>query len=98
MLVHNQCKGNWSKGSFNSPQESATHHFFEHGPQVGAKSIQQYTNKATSFANDVLAKRVKRKLVPGYTENVYRYRNADKYVDLVYDGVEHLIVSFGRTR
>ena len=96
VLVHNLCKGNWSKGSYDSPQASAADHFARHGREVGAKSLEQYTNKATSFANDVLSKRVKRTFVDGFTDNVYRYKKAGKYVDLVFDGFEHLIVSFGK--
>ncbi len=45
-------------------------------------------------SNDVLSKRVKRTLVDGFTDNVYRYKKTGKYIDLIYDGFEHLIVSF----
>ena len=95
VFVHNRCNGNWSKGSYASPEESAREHFIKHRNEVGAHSVQQYTNKATSFANTVLAKRVARTFVDGATKNVYRYSHGGRYVDLVFDGVEHLIVSFG---
>ena len=95
LLVHNKCNGNCSKGAYGSPDECAYDHFVRHGYKVGAHSVQQYTNNATSFANTVLTKRVGRTLVKGFTDNVYRYKNAGRYVDLVFDGVEHLIVSFG---
>ena len=95
--MHNAlCNGNWAKGSYESPQASATDHFARHGKEVGATSIEQYTNKATSFANNVLNKRVKKHLVEGATPNVYRYTHSNKYVDLVFNGIEYLIVSFGK--
>ncbi len=95
-LVHNTCKGNWSKGSYDSPSDSAIDHFARHGREVGATNLEQYTNKATSFANNALSKRLKRTLVDGFTKDVYRYTHNGKYVDLMFDGFEHLIVSFGK--
>ncbi len=74
-LVHNLCKGNWSKGSYDTPAQSAQDHFL-----------------LTMF----LVSGQKKHVVDGFTSNVYRYKHAGKYVDLVDDGFEHLIVSFGK--
>lgn len=98
VFVHNKCNGNWSKGSYDSAEASELDHFIRHGKEVGASSIEQYTRKATAFANEVLSKRCSRRLVEGVTKNVYRYCHGGKYIDLVFDEVEHLIVSFGKLR
>lgn len=70
--------------------------FNKHGTEVGAKTLEQYTQKATNFANQVLKKGVWGTYVGGYTPNTFRYRFNQKYVVLAFDGVEHLLVSFGR--
>ena len=95
VLVHNVCKGNWADGGRGSGYNNARHHFEKHGTEVGARTLEEYTKKATNFANTVLSKKVKKAYISGYTENTYRYYFNKKYIDLAFDGVEHLIVSFG---
>lgn len=73
-------------------------HYNKHGIEVGASSPTEYTKKAMNYANDVLSKgrRVRTARIGGYTEGVIRYYHNKKYVDLVYNGKEHLLVSFGK--
>ncbi len=97
VLVHNECKGNWASGSNGSPNANLTKHFNKHGYEVGASTPAQYTLKATNYANTVLAKRgIRTAHIGGYTYGVTRYYYNGKYVDLVFDGKEHLLVSYGK--
>lgn len=95
VLVHNTCKGNWAEGGRGSSLSNAQHHFEKHGSEVGARTLEEYTRKATNFANNVLSKRVRTAYISGATPNTYRYYFNKKYVDLAYNGIEHLFVSFG---
>ena len=97
-LVHNVCKGNWSRGSNDTPEANKMKHYKKHGFEVGANSPAEYTRKAMNYANDVLSKgrRVRTARISGYTDGVVRYYYNRKYIDLVRNGTEHLIVSFGR--
>ena len=95
VLVHNECKGNWSKGSGSSPADNSYKHYKKHGTEVGAKGYEDYLRKAKNFGKTVLNKKIKGVYVPGYTDGVFRYRYNGKYIDMVYDGFEHLIVSYG---
>ena len=95
VLVHNSCKGNWAKGGKDSSYANAMDHFDKHGTEVGARTLEQYTAKATNFANQVLTKRIKGYSIPGATPNTFRYKFNGKYVDLAYIVGEHLLVSFG---
>ena len=95
VLVHNTCKGNWADGGRGSGYNNAQHHFNRHGSEVGARTLEEYTKKATNFANNVLSRKVKKAYISGYTPNTFRYYFNGKYIDLSYNGVEHLIVSFG---
>ena len=98
VLVHNVCKGNWSRGSNDTPEANMMKHYKKHGLEVGANSPAEYTRKAMNYANDVLSKgrRVRTARISGYTDGVVRYYYNRKYIDLVRNGAEHLIVSFGR--
>lgn len=94
--MHNKCNGNWADGGRGSGHNNAVHHFNKNGTEVHAADLDTYTRKATNFANTVLEKKIKGRYVSGYTDNVYRYKFNGKYVDLVFDGIEQLIVSFGK--
>jgi len=94
--VHNTCKGNWAEGSFDSPRQSEEYHYNKHGFEVGASDIDDYTRRATNYANTVLDKKIKGNLVSGFTENVYQYKYNNNYIRLLFEEGEHLIVSFGR--
>ncbi len=96
VLVHNWCKGNWAEGGRGSSANNARHHYNKHGIEVGAKDVEEYTKKATNFANKVLNRKVKTAHVGGVTPNTKRYFFNQKYVDLSYNGSEHLLVSFGK--
>lgn len=65
---------------------------------MGANSSAEYTKKAMNFANEVLSKRrkVRTAHIDGYTDGVVRYYHNMKYVDLVDNGEEHLLISFGK--
>lgn len=97
VLVHNICKGNWARGGRSSPQENAMYHFNRHGYEVGANSVESYTQKATNFANTVLNKtrKVRTAFISGATPNTTRYYYNKKYIDLALIKGEHFIVSFG---
>jgi len=95
VLVHNRCNGNWAEGGRGSSLNNARYHFNEHGAEVGAGTIEEYTKKAMNFANTVISKGKKGYYIDGATPNTYRYIFNGKYIDLSFDGVEHLIVSFG---
>ena len=96
VLVHNMCTGNWSKGNFGSSSRLANYHFGKHGAEVGARTLEQYTTKAINFANQVLQKGIKGRYIGGATPNTYRYVFNGKYVDMAWNGVEHILVSFGK--
>ena len=95
VLVHNECKGNWASGSYPSPEESSYDHYVRHGFEVNANSYDDYKRKAQNFGNTVLNKKIKGRPVFGYTDGVLRYKYNGKYIDMVFNGEEHLIVSFG---
>ena len=96
VLVHNKCNGKWTDSGRGS-SSNANYHFNKHGSEVGARTLQEYTKKATNFANTVLQKGIKGRYVSGATPNTFRYTFNGKYVDMAWDGVEHILVSFGRT-
>ncbi len=100
VLVHNLCNGKWAKGTSKTPEGNKWKHFKKHGASVGASNPEEYTKKAMNFANEVLtnSRRVKTKYIAGATEGVIRYAKNGRYVDLVYDGAEHLLISFGLTK
>ena len=96
VLVHNKCNGNWSTGGMKSASDNARKHFAKHKYEVGAKTLEEYTKKATNFANTILKKGKKPfKEVIGATPNTFRYRYNGKYIDMAWNGTEHIIVSFG---
>ncbi|MCY1389456.1 tRNA(Glu)-specific nuclease WapA [compost metagenome] len=82
---------NWHEGSFDSSSDSLAKHFDKHGKEVGAKTEEQYLDKAQEFAKNL--KGATKKSVPGATEGVVRYTKNGKYVDMAPDG---RIVSFGK--
>ena len=82
--------GRWGKGSFGTAADSLVHHFEKHGPRVGAASVEQYLNKAESFARNL--RRARSFPVEGATEGITRYVKAGRYVDIAPDGS---IISFG---
>jgi len=97
ILVHNECKGNWADGGRGSGEQNSLDHYDKHGGEVGARDYEDYLRKAKVFANTVLTKKDKGVIyISGYTDGVYRYNYNGKYIDLVFNGIEHLIVSFGR--
>jgi RHS repeat-associated protein len=95
ILVHNLCNGKWTSAG-KGASSNANYHFNKHGYEVGARTLQEYTTKATNFANQVLQKGIKGKYVSGATANTYRYVFNGKYVDMAWNGVEHILVSFGK--
>ena len=95
ILVHNKCNGKWTNAGKGS-SSNANYHFNKHGYEVGARTMQEYTKKATNFANTVLQKGIKGRYVPGATPNTFRYTFNGKYVDMAWDGIEHILVSFGK--
>jgi hypothetical protein len=82
----------WSKGSFNSPDDSLSDHFAKHGKEVGANSVNEYLEQAEIFKDQVVSNSVPSRPVPGPTPNVNRYIDDNKYIDLTDEGE---IVSFG---
>ena len=97
VLVHNAlCNGNWAEGGRGSSAKNAQHHYNKHGFEVGVRNVEEYTKKATNFANDVLKKKVRTAHISGHTPNTIRYYFNKKYVDLSYNGQEYLLVSFGK--
>lgn len=95
ILVHNLCNGKWTSAG-KGASSNANYHFNKHGYEVGARTLQEYTTKATNFANQVLQKGIKGKYVSGATANTYRYVFNGKYVDMAWNGVEYILVSFGK--
>lgn len=95
VLVHNTCFGNWGDGGKGSPENNQIWHYDKHGSEVKAFNLEQYLDKAKNFANTVLNKKIKGVPISGITENVFRYRFNGKYIDLVFENGEHLIISFG---
>ena len=94
ILVHNECKGNWADGGRGSGEQNSLDHYDKHGGEVGARDYEDYLRKAKAFANTVLSKKIKGRYISGYTDGVYRYNYNGKYIDLVFNGIEHLIVFF----
>lgn len=93
ILVHNDCSSGtkeWSKGSFDTPEESLYYHYEKHGSEVGASSIEQYLNKAQNFS--LKLKGARRVELSGATEGVIRYYKNGKYIDMLDDQ----IFSFGK--
>ena len=95
LLVHNQCWENWGPGTFGTPEANLDKHFVRHGREVGASTVESYAKKADLFRAAVKKDpgAFRKSRVHGYTENVFRYRGTDKYVDLTLD---FRIISFGR--
>lgn len=80
----------WNKGSFDTVEESVARHYYEHGKEVNADSIEQYINKADNFRTNL--KRTSKSYVPGEVEGVIRYKKNGRYIDLTPEGK---IISFG---
>ncbi len=59
--------------------------------EVGAKTKEQYINKAVEFSKNLKGATTHK--VDGYTEGVMRYIKSGKYIDIAPDGT---IVSFGK--
>ena len=81
----------WNKGSFDSIQDSLASHFYKHGAEVGATSVEQYIRKAEGFMQNLRGS--KKYPVDGAVEGVIRYVKNGKYIDLAPDGT---IISFGK--
>lgn len=84
--------GNWSKGSFDYPEDSLDYHYRTHGEEVGATSREQYLRKAEEFARTAKKGSTKSR-VEGAVEGIIRYKKNGKYIDIAPDGS---IVSFGK--
>ena len=95
VLVHNLCNGKWTNAGRGS-SSNAWYHFEKHGSSVGARTLEAYTRKATNFANQMIQKGIKGRYIPGATPDTYRYMYNGKYVDMAWNGIEHILVSFGR--
>ena len=80
----------WSAVSYDNANDSLVAHFDKHGAEVGAKTVQQYLDKAKAFASNL--KGTRSYAVPGTTDNVTRYIKNGKYVDL---DSKNNIVSYG---
>ncbi|OOM72228.1 hypothetical protein [Clostridium sp. BL-8] len=81
----------WSKGSFDSAQDSLAYHFDKHASEVGATSVEQYMRKAEGFMQNLRG--AKKYGVDGAVEGTIRYVKNGKYIDLAPDGT---IISFGK--
>lgn len=89
-------KCSFSKGSFSSSSESLNYHFKKHGAKVGAKSAKQYMNKAYEIGKKVVEQGISpTKQVTGATPNVFRYNIDQYYIDMIVDGINIIVVSFG---
>jgi len=83
----------WSKGTFNSLEDSLAYHFKEHGAPVGAKDLLQYLRKADGFLADLeRGKGPTRRFLPNGTT---RLTKNGRYI--IRDA-EGLIRSFGKAR
>ena len=81
----------WDKGSFDSVEDSVARHFYKHGREVGADTVEQYLQKSKHFAQNI--KNARRSPVSGATYGVTRYSKNGKYVDLT---IDRKIISFGK--
>ena len=81
----------WNKGSFDSIEESVARHYYIHGSEVGASSIEQYIRKAEGFKLNLSG--ATKSYIDGAVEGVMRYKKNGKYIDLAPDGT---IISFGK--
>ena len=81
----------WDKGSFDSVEDSVARHFYKHGREVGADTVEQYLQKSIDFARNT--RNARKTPVSGATYGVTRYSKNGKYVDLT---VDRKIISFGK--
>ena len=72
--------GSWAKGSYDTIKDSLIDHFYRHGESVGAKSVDNYLDKAQQFASNL--KRAKKYNVTGYTEGAVKYVKNGRYIIL----------------
>ena len=81
----------WSKGSFDTLEDSFAKHFDKHGAEVGARDLLQYLRKADAFASD-LARGSGPKRVP-LPEGATRFIKSGKFI---IKDAEGLIRTFGK--
>ena len=81
----------WDKGSFDCVEDSVANHFYKHGREVGADTVEQYLQKSIDFARNT--RNARKTPVSGATYGVTRYSKNGKYVDLT---VDRKIISFGK--
>ena len=81
----------WDKGSFDSVEDSVARHFYKHGREVGADTVEQYLRKADGFFKNIRG--AKRSPVTGATYGVDRFSKNGRYIDLTKD---KKIISFGK--
>ena len=81
----------WDKGSFDSVEDSVARHFYKHGREVGADTVEQYLQKSIDFARNT--RNARRAPVSGATYGVTRFSKNGKYVDLT---IDRKIISFGK--
>lgn len=82
--------GNWGRGAFDSVEELLQYHFEEHGKEVGAKDIEQYTRRAERFRERV--KSAKKTLSENGTPGSVCYTQNGKYIII---GFNKEILSYG---
>ena len=82
---------NWNQGSFDSVEESVARHYYKHGEEVGASSVEQYLRKADGFKSNLRGATTS--YVDGEVDGVIRYKKNGRYIDLAPDGS---IISFGK--
>ncbi len=81
---------NWGKRTFDLVEELLQYHFEEHGKEVGAKDIEQYTRRAERFRERV--KSAKKTLSENGTPGSVCYTQNGKYIII---GFNKEILSYG---
>ena len=93
LKISNESKEKWSKGSFDSVEDSLKYHFKEHGEEVGATNIDQYVRKAEGFSQNLRG--AHKSYPPNGTPGAVRYTKNGKYIII---GPNGKILSFGLAR
>ena len=93
LKISNESKEKWSKGSFDSVEDSLQYHFKEHGEEVGATNIDQYVRKAEGFSQNLRG--AHKSYPPNGTPGAVRYTKNGKYIII---GPNGKILSFGLAR
>ncbi|MDE6981822.1 MAG: hypothetical protein K2P60_10550, partial [Lachnospiraceae bacterium] len=91
--ISDASKDIWSKGTFDSIEDSLKYHFNKHGQEVGAKDINQYVRKAKEFSKNL--KRARVSYPKEGTPGAKTYTKNGKYITIDSDGK---ILTFGLER